>query len=120
MLKKLKSADEEYKKMITFAHQESDLILQKAEKKKKKLIKEAELIAQEEREKIIEEADHQAEMIMSDAQQEAEKLQDKLKEAWVTSVKDTSKKVVKKLLKHNKELEDEYFSVLLEDLKKEY
>ena len=35
MLEKLKKADDEYKKMIEFARKESDLILEKAEKKKK-------------------------------------------------------------------------------------
>ena len=35
MLAKLKKADDEYKRMIEFARKESDLIISKAEKKKK-------------------------------------------------------------------------------------
>lgn len=89
------------------------------QKKRKNLIQEAKLIAEEERDKIIEEADHQAELIISDAQQEWEKIRGKLKEQRLSSVKDTSKKVVKKLLKQNKELEDKYFSVILKDFKKD-
>jgi hypothetical protein len=52
-----------------------------------------------------------------DAQRENEKLENKLKDEWVASVKETSKLVVKRLLKQNKELSDDYFGVLVEDLK---
>ena len=117
MLEKLKKADDEYKKMIEFARKESDLILEKAEKKKKDLIHEAHLIAEEEKSKIIKEAQHKAELMLTDAKQDTDKLERELKENWVTSVKETSKKVVKRLLKHDKVLEDEYFGVLVEDLK---
>lgn len=117
MLEKLKKADDEYKKMIEFAHKESGLILEKAEKKKKDLIHEAHLIAEEEKSKIIKEAQHKAELMLTDAKQDTEKLEKELKANWVASVKETSKKVVKRLLKHDKVLEDEYFGVLVEDLK---
>lgn len=117
MLEKLKKADDEYKKMIEFAHKESGLILEKAEKKKKDLIHEAHLIAEEEKSKIIKEAQHKAELMLTDAKQDTEKLEKELKTNWVASVKETSKKVVKRLLKHDKVLEDEYFGVLVEDLK---
>lgn len=117
MLEKLKKADDEYKKMIEFAHKESGLILEKAEKKKKDLIHEAHLIAEEEKSKIIKEAQHKAELMITDAKQDTEKLEKELKANWVASVKETSKKVVKRLLKHDKVLEDEYFGVLVEDLK---
>jgi vacuolar-type H+-ATPase subunit H len=40
MLKKLKKADDEYKKMIEFARKESDLIISKAEKRKNEIIHE--------------------------------------------------------------------------------
>lgn len=117
MLEKLKKADDEYKKMIEFAHKESDLILWRAEKKKKDLIHEAHLIAEEEKSKIIKEAHHKAKVIVDNAQQDTHKLEKELKDNWVASVKETSKKVVKRLLKHDKVLEDEYFGVLVEDLK---
>lgn len=117
MLEKLKKADDEYKKMIEFAHKESGLILEKAEKKKKDLIHEAHLIAEEEKSKIIKEAQHKAELMLTDAKQDTEKLEKELKANWVASVKETSKKVIKRLLKHDKVLEDEYFGVLVEDLK---
>ncbi|PZM86821.1 MAG: hypothetical protein DLD55_04585 [candidate division SR1 bacterium] len=117
MLEKLKKADDEYKKMIEFAHKESGLILEKAEKKKKDLIHEAHLIAEEEKSKIIKEAQHKAELMLTDAKQDTEKLEKELKANWVASVKEISKKVVKRLLKHDKVLEDEYFGVLVEDLK---
>ena len=55
MLKKLKKADDEYKKMIEFARKESNLIISKAEKKKDELIHEAHLIAEEDKKKIIKE-----------------------------------------------------------------
>ena len=103
--------------MIEFAHKESGLILEKAEKKKKDLIHEAHLIAEEEKSKIIKEAQHKAELMLTDAKQDTEKLEKELKANWVASVKETSKKVVKRLLKHDKVLEDEYFGVLVEDLK---
>ncbi len=117
MLEKLKKADDEYKKMIEFARKESDLILEKAEKTKKDMIHEAHLVAEEEKSRIIKEAHHKADLIVNEAKQDTDKLERELKESWVASVKETSKKVVKRLLKHDKVLEDEYFGVLVEDLK---
>jgi len=117
MHEKLKKADDEYKKMIEFARKESDLILEKAEKTKKDMIHEAHLVAEEEKSRIIKEAHHKADLIVNEAKQDTDKLERELKESWVASVKETSKKVVKRLLKHDKVLEDEYFGVLVEDLK---
>lgn len=117
MLEKLKKADDEYKKMIEFARKESDLILEKAEKTKKDMIHEAHLVAEEEKSRIIKEAHHKADLIVNEAKQDTDKLERELKESRVASVKETSKKVVKRLLKHDKVLEDEYFGVLVEDLK---
>ena len=116
MLKKLKKADDEYKKMIEFARKESDLIISKAEKRKDALIHEGHLIAEEDKKKIIKEWQYKVELMKADARRENEKLERQLKEEWVDSVKQTSKKVVKRLLKHDKELADDYFWVLVEDL----
>lgn len=117
MLKKLKKADDEYKKMIEFARKESDLIISRAEKRKDALIHEGHLIAEEDRKKIIKEWQYKVELMKADARRENEKLERQLKEEWVDSVKQTSKKVVKRLLKQDKELADDYFWVLVEDLK---
>ena len=116
MLKKLKKADDEYKKMIEFARKESDLIISKAEKRKDALIHEGHLIAEEDKKKIIKEWQYKVELMKADARRENEKLERQLKEEWVDSVKQTSKKVVKRLLKQDKELADDYFWVLVEDL----
>ena len=115
MLKKLKKADDEYKKMIEFARKESDLIISRAEKRKDALIHEGHLIA-EDKKKIIKEWQYKVELMKADARRENEKLERQLKEEWVDSVKQTSKKVVKRLLKQDKELADDYFWVLVEDL----
>ena len=116
MLAKLKKADDEYKRMIEFARKESDLIISKAEKKKNELIHEAHLVAEEDKKKIIEEGKYKVKIMKADAERENEKLEKQLKEERINSVKQTSKKVVKRLLKHNKELSDDYFWVLTEDL----
>lgn len=116
MLNKLKKADDEYKRMIEFARKESDLIISKAEKKKNNLIHEAHLIAEEDKKKIIKEWQLKVDIMIADARRENKKLERQLKEEWVDSVKQTSKKVVKRLLKHDKELADDYFWVLVEDL----
>lgn len=116
MLAKLKKADDEYKRMIEFARKESDLIISKAEKKKNELIHEAHLVAEEDKKKIIEEGKYKVKIMKADAERENEKLEKQLKEERIDSVKQTSKKVVKRLLKHNKELSDDYFWVLAEDL----
>ena len=117
MLEKLKKADDEYKKMIEFAKKESDLIISKAEKRKNEIIHEWHLVAEEEKSKILKDAEHKVKLMRIDAQRENEKLENKLKDEWVASVKETSKLVVKRLLKQNKELSDDYFGVLVEDLK---
>lgn len=116
MLAKLKKADDEYKRMIEFARKESDLIISKAEKKKNDLIHEAHLVAEEEKSKIIKNGQYKVELMIADARLENEKLEKQLKEERVDSVKQTSKTVVKRLLKQEKELSDEYFWVLVEDL----
>lgn len=116
MLKKLKKADDEYKKMIEFARKESDLIISRAEKRKDALIHEGHLIAEEDKKKIIKEWQYKVELMKADARRENKKLERQLKEEWVDSVKQTSKKVVKRLLKQDKELADDYFWVLVEDL----
>jgi len=116
MLAKLKKADDEYKRMIEFARKESDLIISKAEKKKEDLIHEAHLIAEEDKKRIIKEGQRKVELMKVDAMRENEKLEKQLKEEWIESVKDTSKMVVKRLLKQDKELSNEYFWVLVEDL----
>ncbi len=116
MLAKLKKADDEYKRMIEFARKESDLIISKAEKKKNELIHEAHLVAEEDKKKIIEEGKYKVKIMKADAERENEKLEKQLKEERIDSVKQTSKKVVKRLLKHNKELSDDYFWVIAEDL----
>ncbi|MBQ9554323.1 hypothetical protein IJU97_05260 [bacterium] len=109
MLAKLKKADDEYKRMIEFARKESDLIISKAEKKKNDLIHEAHLVAEEEKSKIIKNGQYKVELMIADARLENEKLEKQLKEERVDSVKQTSKTVVKRLLKQEKELSDEYF-----------
>ena len=116
MLAKLKKADDEYKRMIEFARKESDLIISKAEKKKNELIHEAHLVAEEDKKKIIEEGKYKVKIMKADAERENEKLEKQLKEERIDSVKQTSKKVEKRLIKHNKELSDYYFWVLAEDL----
>lgn len=68
LMEKLKKADDEYKKMIEFAHKESDLILSKAEKKKKDLIHEAHLFAEGEKTKILTAAQDKAKMIEEETQ----------------------------------------------------
>jgi vacuolar-type H+-ATPase subunit H len=104
-----READDEYKRMIEFARKESDLIISKAEKKKNELIHEAHLVAEEDKKKIIEEGKYKVKIMKADAERENEKLEKQLKEERIDSVKQTSKKVVKRLLKHNKELSDDYF-----------
>ena len=102
--------------MIEFARKESDLIISRAEKRKDALIHEGHLIAEEDKKKIIKEWQYKVELMKADARRENEKLERQLKEEWVDSVKQTSKKVVKRLLKQDKELADDYFWVLVEDL----
>lgn len=43
-------------------------------------------------------------------------MEKQLQEEWLGSVKFTAKKVVKRLLKQDKELSDQYFNVVLEDI----
>ena len=108
LLNKLKKADAEYKKMIEFARKESDNILQKAEKRKKEIVHEAHLLAEQQK----------TEIIIDDAKKTTARLEKELKDARVDSVKTTSKKVVKRLLNHDQELKDEYIWALIKDIQK--
>ncbi len=118
LLNKLKKADDEYKKMIEFARKESDNILQKAEKRKKEIVHEAHLLAEQQKTKILSDAEGKAEIIIDDAKKTTARLEKELKDARVDSVKATSKKVVKRLLNHDQELKDEYIWALIKDIQK--
>ena len=115
MKQKLKNADKEYKKMITFAQQESKAIVEKAEQEKQKIIHEGHLIAEEEKNKILWEAKIKAIALEQDAKNDWEKLKRTLQDERVNAVKSTSKKVVKKLLKTDKNLKDAYLQELIHD-----
>ena len=119
MIEKLKNADEEYNTMIATAKKESNDLISEAEQTKSKIIHEAHLIAESEKLKIIREGEAKVENMKENAAFEAQKLEKQLKEEWVNSVKMTSKKVVKRLLKRDKDLWDEYFGVLVEDLQEQ-
>lgn len=119
MIERLKNADEEYNTMISNAKKESNDLISEAEQTKSKIIHEAHLIAESEKLKIIRDGEAKVEIMKENAAFEAQKLEKQLKEEWVNSVKMTSKKVVKRLLKRDKDLWDEYFGVLVEDLQEQ-
>ena len=92
--------------------------LKKAEKRKKEIIHEAHLLAEQQKTKILTDAEGKAEIIIDDAKKTTARLEKELKDARVDSVKATSKKVVKRLLNHDQELKDEYIWALIKDIEK--
>jgi len=94
------------------------LIFADAVQKQKHIIQEGELLNKKLNHEILEDANKKADDIIKHATTETQRIQDELKHNRELAVKETTKSVVKKLLKDKPELQDEYLQTLIKDLDK--
>lgn len=116
MLSKLKNAETEYSNIISKAEDEAKTILDKWLKHKNSIIDEWVLLAQKEKEKIIQAAEKNATLLKEKSEAESQKIKDELAENWETWVKSTAKLVVKKLVWSDAELKDSYINSLIKEV----
>ena len=118
LIKKLKNADHEYQKILDKAKEESTEIIAHAKKHSEAILYEGESLAKERSKAILEEGEHKAKAVILQAQKEAKKLEENLTNNWSSSLKSTSKLLVKKILWSDEKLQEKYLDSLINDLKK--
>lgn len=118
LIEKLKNADQEYKNIIESAETKSKEILLDAKKHSEAILEEWELLSKERSKTILEEWEQKAKNILAEAHKEAKKIEEQLTNSRSTSLKSTSKLLVKKILQSDADLQDKYLDALINDLKK--
>lgn len=118
LIRKLKSADIEYQKILSKAKDEAEDIIAHAKKHSEAILYEWEALAKEHSKAILEEGEHKAKAVLLQAQKEAKKLEENLANNWTDSLKSTSKLLVKKILWGDEKLQEKYLDNLISDLKK--
>ncbi len=115
MLSKLKNAETEYANIISKAESEAKIIVDKSLKHKISIIDEWVLLAQKEKEKIIQAAEKEAILLKEKSELESQKIKDELTNNWEEWIKSTTKLVVKKLIWSDVELKDNYINSLIKE-----
>jgi len=118
LIEKLKNADQEYKNIIESAEAKSKDILLDAKKHSEAILVEWELLSKERSKAILKEWEQKAKNILAEAHKEAKKIEEELINSRSTSLKSTSKLLVKKILQNDENLQDKYLDALINDLKK--
>ncbi len=116
LLKRIKNAESEYNDIIQQAEVQKDGIMADALEKQKSILKEGDLLNKKLSQEILDDAKRKAEDIIQHATTETQRVQEELANNWELAVKNTTKSVVKKLLKEKKDLQDDYLKTLIEDL----
>lgn len=116
LIKKLKNAEFEYNSILKQADAKKELILSDALQKQKIILQEGDLLNKKLNQEVLEDAKRKAEDIIQSANSETKRIQEELKNNRENSVKSTTKSVVKRLLKNDKELQDGYLKTLIQDI----
>lgn len=116
LIKRLKNADHEYERAINDAKMQAETIIVKAQKKADDIVKNWEIIGEQEQALIIKQAEEKSQQIVKNAEKEAKKLENTLLNNWTHGVKTTSKLLVKKILWTDTKLQDQYLDTLIDDL----
>lgn len=117
LIRKLKNADEEYERMIEVAKKESATIITNANKKKEDIIQEGIVIANQEKQSIIDLAIGKREVMLSEAKQRGEILLEDLEDQRTETVTTTTQEVVNKLFDRHVELKEAYLQTITAELK---
>jgi len=118
LIKKLEAADEEYEKRIAEAEKKAAAIFAHAKEEKKNLIQEGKELWEKRQQEAIEAATLEANKIRKDAEEKASKTEADLEKNFESSVKQTAFMVIKKLFNEKKDLQEEYVTKLIQEVKK--
>ncbi len=115
LIKKLKDADKAYDEKLEIAKIEAREIVQEGMERKEKLLTEAGLLADKKKEDIISDAKVQSDKILSNAESKAKSLESELEQSFVAGIKRTSLLVIKKLIKKDNSLKQEYLDEAIKE-----
>lgn len=118
LLKKIKNAELEYNDIIQKAEIQKDGIMADALQKQKTILKEGDLLSKKLNQEILKDAQKKAEDIIKHATAETKRIQEELAKNREMAVKTTTKSVIKKLMKNDKELQNDYLKALIDDVTK--
>ncbi len=119
LTKKLENADQEYHDMLQKAEHDTQKILQEAVTKKNSIIADAGAVAENQQKEILENAHKKAEDIILKAKHDAQKIESELNANFEQGIKKTTEIVVKKLLKTDKVLQQDYINTLIQEATKQ-
>lgn len=114
-LKRLWQAEATYADIIAEAKEKSQTLITEWLKKKEQLIAEAGSLAEQKKQDILDQAHKKADVVLKNAELSSKEQQADLEKNFIDAVKHTAQTVVKKMLKSEKELKDEYFKELSAD-----
>ena len=110
--KKLAEADSAYTNLMLKAQWEKEVLIAQGKQHKEQILQEAYLLAQKKENDLIAQAKMKAAQLVATAEQSIIWMKQELEENFVSSVKQTSASVVKKLIGSQPLLEDAYLTEL--------
>ncbi|MCF7834703.1 hypothetical protein K9M48_01435 [Candidatus Gracilibacteria bacterium] len=108
LLKKIKGAEDEYNKIIELAKKQKQNIIEESHQQKESIIRQGEILANKESQKILDTANDKANEILKGAEKQGGKIQEELKNNRENAVKQTSKMLIKKIIGENVEIQEKY------------
>ncbi|HMT27056.1 MAG TPA: ATP synthase F0 subunit B, partial [Candidatus Absconditabacterales bacterium] len=87
LMKKLKSVDDEYKKIIQQAEQEKNSIIEEAKRQKQQMYQEGVLAGEQKMQQIVDKANKDADIVIENAKNNAQKIKEDLMKDWQNAVK---------------------------------
>ncbi len=117
LIKKVENADVAYNEKIQQAREEADDLIREGKMKKENIIAEAGILADKKQHEIISYAKDQAEKTITEANVKIDSLERELETKFEDSVKHASLLVLKKLIKKDKTIQDDYVREVINELK---
>lgn len=114
-LKKAENASVLYDELLSKAEQEKKKLIDEGVSHKQKLVEEAKIVAEKKADNIVMQAKKQAEHIEKAAHEKAQYLESELKNNFVSGVKYTAHRVVRKLFDKDIHLEEQYLEQLAQE-----
>ncbi len=115
LIKKLENADKAYDEKLEIAKIEAREIVQEGMDRQEKLLTEAGILADKKKEDIISDAKVQSDKILSNAESKAKSLESELEQSFIAWIKKTSLLVIKKLIKKDNTLKQEYLDEAIKE-----
>ncbi len=117
LMHKLSNADGEYKAIIEEGNKEKAKLIEEGKTHKSHLMQEATVAAKKTEEALVAKAQEQAQTIVTNAESKLQVMEKNLMNDFESSVKQTAKMVVKKLIKSDKDIQSAYLDTLVKEVK---